>query len=71
MQAPQAPASIRHSKVEPTSSDVKPNEAALEPVGFVGLELIVVWGAARSIVKVRLIGVSTFASASVPRTRIV
>ena len=45
--------------------------ALVEAVGLVGLESIVVCGRSRSIVKLRLVGVSTFAAASVARTRIV
>ena len=71
VQAPQAPPSMRHSKVEPPSLELKVKVAAFEPVGFVGLESIVVCGAARSIVNERLIAVSTCASVSVPRTRMV
>ena len=71
MQAPQAPPSIRHSKVEPPSSALKVKLALVEAVGFVGLESMVVSGGSRSIVKLRLDGVSTFAAASVARTRMV
>ncbi len=71
MQAPQEPPSRRHSKDEPPSSELKVKEALVEAVGFAGLELIVVCGAARSIVNDQLLGVSTFPAASVARTRIV
>ena len=71
MQAPQAPPSIRHSKVELPSLELKLKLAPFEPDGFVGFESMVVWGAARSIVKERLDGVSTLPAASVARTRAV
>ncbi len=71
MQAPQAPPSIRHSKVEPGSLEEKSKSASVEAVGSAGLESMVVCGAARSIVNVRLEAVSTFPATSVARTRIV
>ena len=70
-QAPQAPPSRRHSKVEPPSLELKVKVAAFDPLGFVGLESIVVCGAARSIVNVRVEGVSTLPATSVARTRTV
>jgi hypothetical protein len=63
VQAPQAPPSIRHSKLEPPSSALNVKLALVEAVGFAGLESIVVCGATRSIVKLRLAGVSTFPAA--------
>ena len=76
MHDPQAPASRRHSKVEPVSDDVKAKLA--EPVATVpdGPELIVVSGAVVSgggggtaTVQVVLAGdASVFAAASVART---
>ncbi len=71
MQAPQAPPSIRHSKVEPGSLEEKSKSASVEAVGSAGLESMVVCGAARSIVNVRLAGVSVLAAASSARTRTV
>ena len=71
VQAPQAPPSIRHSKVELPSLELKVKVALVEAVGLVGLESMVVCGAARSIVKLRLVGASTLAAASVARRRIV
>ena len=71
VQAPQAPASIRHSNVEPPSLEEKSKLALVEAVGSEGLESIVVCGAARSIVKVRVEGDSTLPEMSVARTRTV
>ncbi len=62
---------MRHWKVEPPSLEEKLKVAPAELVGFAGDESIVVCGAVRSIVKLRLLGVSTFPATSVPRTRIV
>ena len=44
MQAPQAPPSIWHSKVEPPSLELKENEALDEFVGSVGWDVIDVFG---------------------------
>ena len=72
VQAPQAPPSIRHSNVEPPSLEENvEGRRAFEAVGFGGLESIVVCGAARSIVNVRVEGVSTLPATSVARTRTV
>ena len=71
VQAPQAPPSMRHSKVELPSSALKSKSALVEAVGSAGLELMVVSGASRSIVNVRLAGVSTLPATSVARTRAV
>ncbi len=65
------PPSIRHSKLELPSLEEKSKLAEVEPVGFVGFESMVVCGAARSIVNVRLEGVSTLPALSVARTRTV
>ncbi len=62
---------MRHWKVEPPSLDEKLKVAPVALVGFAGEESIVVCGAVRSIVKVRLLGVSTLPAASVARTRMV
>ena len=71
VQAPQAPPSIRHSKVELPSLEEKVKPAEVELVWLAGLESIVVCGAARSIVKVRLDGASVLPTASTARTRTV
>ena len=52
VQGEKAPASSLHSKVEPTSLEVKEKEAELEPEGSVGSEVMVVSGAAVSTVHV-------------------
>ena len=62
---------MRHSKVEPPSVELNVKVALVEAVGFAGFESIVVCGAARSIVKLRLEGVSTLPAASVARTLMV
>jgi hypothetical protein len=62
---------MRHWNVELPSLEEKLNVAPAEAVGFEGEESIVVCGAARSIVKVRLFGVSTLPATSVARTRTV
>ena len=62
---------MRHWKVELPSLEEKLKVAPVALVGFVGFESIVVCGAVRSIVKVRLDGVSTLPATSVARTRIV
>ena len=71
VQALQAPPSMRHSKVELPSSALKSKSALVEAVGSAGLESIVVSGASRSIVNVRLDGVSVLATSSTARTRTV
>ena len=71
MHAPQAPPSIRHWNVELPSLEEKLKVAPVALVGFDGEESIVVCGAVRSIVKVRLFGVSTLPATSVERTRTV
>ena len=62
---------MRHSKVDPLSLELKSKSASSAAVGSAGLESIVVSGAARSIVNVRLDGVSALATASTARTRTV
>ena len=47
-QAPQAPPSMRHSKVEPPSVEVKEKEALAELVGSAGCDVIDVFGEALS-----------------------
>ena len=71
VQAPQTPPSMRHSNVEPPSLEEKSKLAPVEAVGSAGLESIVVCGAARSIVNVRVDGLSTLPATSVARTRTV
>ena len=56
MQAVQEPPSIRHSKVEPPSLAVKEKSAFAELLGSLGCAVIVVFGAAVSIVQVKLAG---------------
>ena len=68
MQAPQAPPSRRHSKVEPPSLEEKSKSADVELVGSDGLESSVVWGAAVSKVKVRIGPPSVLPASSVART---
>ena len=63
------PPSIRHSKVEDPSLDVKEKSASAELLGFPGWAVIVVFGAVVSIVQVKLAGVaSVLPAASVART---
>ena len=57
--------------MELPSLELKLKLAPFEPVGFVGLESIVVCGAVRSIVNVRVAGVSLFEALSTARTRAV
>src|SRR6478672_1210142 len=65
----QAPPSMRHSKVEPPSLELNAKVGVVRPDGLEGLESIVVSGAVRSIVQVKLAGVpSVLAAASVART---
>jgi hypothetical protein len=71
VQAPQEPPSIRHSKDEPPSLEEKSKLAPPEADGSEGEESMVVCGAVRSIVKLRLFAVSTLPAASVARTRTV
>ncbi len=69
MQAVQEPPSIRHSKVEPPSLAVKEKSAFAELLGSLGCAVIVVFGAAVSIVQVKLAGdASVLPAASVART---
>ncbi len=69
MQEAQPPPSRWHSKVEPPSDEVKENEAPFAFVGSLGCAVIVVFGAAVSIVQVKLAGVgSVLPEASVART---
>jgi hypothetical protein len=71
VQAPQEPASIRHSKDEPPSLALNAKSAPVAAVGSAGFDPIVVCGAVVSIVNVRLVGVWAFPAASVARTRAV
>ena len=52
VQVVQLPPSIRHSKVEPVSDEVKANDGVASFEGSDGCELIVVSGAVRSTVQV-------------------
>ncbi len=69
VQAAKAPASSLHSKVEPPSLEAKEKSAFAELLGSLGCAVIVVFGAAVSIVQVKLAGVaSVLPAASVART---
>ena len=68
-QAAKEPPSIRHSKVEPPSLELKEKSASAELLGSLGCAVIVVFGAAVSTVQVKLAGVgSVLPAASVART---
>ena len=58
VQEPQVPASIRHSNV-PLSDEENENDALVLVVGFGGLPVIVVLGAAVSTVQVYVTGVAS------------
>ena len=69
LQEDQPPPSSWHSKVEPPSLELKEKSAAAELLGSLGCAVIVVFGAAVSIVQVKLAGVaSVLPAASVART---
>ena len=51
-QLPQLPPSIRHSKVEPVSEELKVKVGVVSPDGLAGFVSIVVFGAVRSTVQV-------------------
>jgi len=69
VQAANAAPSRRHSKVDPASVDVKLKLAEVAFVGFAGVAVIVVLGAARSIVHVYVAGVaSVLPAGSMART---
>ena len=69
MQAVQPPPSSRHSKVEPPSVELKEKLGVVPLDGSLGWAVIVVFGAAVSIVQVKLAGVaSVLPAASVART---
>ena len=69
MQLAHAPPSIWQANVLPASVEVKLKLALVEVVGFAGFAVIVVFGAVRSIVQVKLAGVpSVFPAASVALT---
>ena len=69
MHVPQPPPSRRHSKVEEPSLEVKEKVAPVVLVGFAGLPVIVVFGAAVSTVHANEAGErSTLPAASVART---
>jgi hypothetical protein len=64
----QLPPSMRHSKVEPLSDELKEKVGVVFADGLAGLESMVVLGAVRSIVQVWLAGVaSVLPAASVAR----
>jgi hypothetical protein len=68
VQVPQLPPSTRHSKVEPGSEALKVKVGVVPLVGLAGPLSIVVFGAVRSIVHVKLAGdASVFPAASVAR----
>ena len=69
MQDDQPPPSSWHSKVEPPSFEVKEKEGAVELVGSFGCAVIVVFGAALSIVTVYEAAVSVLLALSTARTR--
>src|SRR5204863_9610939 len=69
VQGLQLPASTRHSKVEPGSLELNANVGVASLSSAGGAESIVVFGAVRSTVHVRLAGVaSVFPAESVART---
>jgi hypothetical protein len=69
VQAAKAAPSRLQANVEPASVDVKLKLGAVELLGLLGLAVIVVSGAVKSIVHVKLAGVgSTLPAGSVART---
>ena len=69
VQAVQLPPSVRHSKVEPPSEELNVKVGLVLPEGLAGLESMVVFGAVRSTVQVRVAGeASVLPAASVART---
>ena len=69
VQGVQLPPSMRHSKVEPPSEELKAKVGVVFPDGLEGLESMVVLGGVRSTVQVWLAGVaSVLPAASVART---